>query len=287
MSRLRSLGFSFSLLSSIAAPVSAQETASVASDATAATVSACQAEHERAKLLELEEKWLAAREAMQLCAATSCPLALRADCAAWLERLARLMPTVLVVVERDDDSGAAIVLEIDGQRVLLSDPPQPIELVPGPHRLRSTLPAHPPVELEFTLAKAEKNRLLRVRFARPATQASAARAEPAPSRPIPTATYVLAAGALVALGSSAVLLASALTSLDDARATCSPACSLDVQASIDRRLLAADLTAGAGIVLGGLAGYTFLTRPVVSVGPVASRASGAATEFAFTLGGRF
>jgi len=261
---LRALGFA--VVACFVSSGRAEEPAPAAPDVSAASVGECQAQHERAKLLELDEKWLEAREAMKRCAVPSCPLAIRSDCSAWLDQLARLLPTLLIVIERDEQVKGQVRVELDGKPLALSDPPAPIEVLPGPHRLHFSLSGQPPIEEQLALDKGEKNRVVRVRFAAPAgapAQVPPARA-PTSSRPVPASTYVLASGALLALGTATALLVSALTSLDDARQRCAPVCSSDTRASIDRRLLAADVTAAAGIVLGGFAGYTFATRPTVT-----------------------
>jgi hypothetical protein len=124
------------------------------------------------------------------------------------------------------------------------------------------------------LQRGEKNRLVHVRFAQPRALPPVVRKDhpvgaPAlASRPIPVPTYLLAGGALVAFATSGALLASALLSLDNARDECAPACEPDDRASIETRLLLADISAGVGLALGGVAVYTFARRPVVYQKPV-------------------
>jgi hypothetical protein len=88
---------------------------------------------------------------------------------------------------------------------------------------------------------------------------------PAPraTRPVPIATYLLSGGALAAFSVSAALLLSGLSAKADAEETCAPDCSSDTRQSIDLRILLADVAGAAGVVLGGLSVYTFVSRPVV------------------------
>jgi hypothetical protein len=286
-------GLALLMVTCIAPGGRADESAPAASPVSAASVLECQSQHERAKLLELEEKWFEARAAMSRCAVPSCPLALRSDCALWLEQLAQLLPTFLLVIERDDDAKGQVRVELDGQRLELSEPPTPIEVVPGLHRLSVSLEGHPPIESQVSLDKGEKNRVVRVRFASSASVPAKTTPAPPPatstSRPVPASTYVLASGALVAFGVATALLVSAMTSLEDARQRCAPVCSSQERASIDRRLLFADVAGGVGIVLGGLAGYTFVTRPIASdsAGIASPPGVKAKAGFSVSLQGRF
>jgi hypothetical protein len=245
-------------------PLRAQQSAPSASETTLNTVERCVAQHEQARILRLEEQWVRARDAMSACASSGCPLALRSDCQAWLDDVARLMPSLLIVVERDDGGRTPVSFELDGQIVALTEPSHQIEVLPGRHRLRFRLPPHADVEREVILQKGEKNHLVQVRF----VTERQVRIEPSPrpaytnSRPIPVATYLLAGGALAAFSISGALLVSALSAKDDAD-VCSPLCDDGTRQRIDLRLLLADVSGGVGLVLAGAATYTFANRPVV------------------------
>lgn len=266
-------------------------------EASSAEVARCVADHENARLQRVREQWLAARDAMTRCSAETCPLSIRTDCRAWLEELSRLLPTVLIVIERDDDRTEPVELELDGQPLTLPEPLGPIELLPGSHRLRARLTAHAPIERDIVLGIGVKNQVVRVRFTAP-TQRAPKAASPPPrptsltprtSRPIPTISYWFGGGALVALATSGALLGSALVSLDNARETCAPGCSSSVRDSIDARLLAADVSGGVGLVLAGLSLYSYVDRPSVllpSAG-LAPRLAWSARGAELALGGHF
>lgn len=249
----------------VAVPCHAEPTAGAPGETSTETVEQCVAAHQSARLLELDERWLPAREAMTRCAANTCPIAIQSDCAAWLARLAQTLPTVLVIVERDDEGTQPVRLELDGKSFDLPAQPGPIEMLPGSHRLRFTLPPHPPVHVSVVLEKGEKNRIVRVRFATPTVRAPESSTPPrsfVAQRPVPTVTYWLAGGALASVLASGGLLGSALVARADARERCAPGCAAAERESIQARLLAADLLAGAGVVLGGFAVYTYVRRPV-------------------------
>jgi hypothetical protein len=233
-----------------------------------ADVEQCVAEHDRARQLRLGEQWQDARTAMVNCTDERCPLAIAADCRSWLDELAKLMPTLIVVVEGEElgaPHAPPLHVELDGTSLELKDPPRPIESLPGAHRLRFQLPGQQPVEIGFSLEKGEKNHLVRLRL--PASKASGApapAASPIPKRPVPASTYWLSAAAVVAFASSTAFLVSGLNEHADAREICAPNCDDDIHQSIQARLLLADVSAGAGLVLGGLAVYTYLQRPIVT-----------------------
>jgi len=248
----------------------AQGAAEASKETSRAEVEQCVALHDSGRQLRLDEQWQGARTAMMSCADERCPLAIAADCRAWLDELVRLMPTLIIVVEGNDQAARqpALRVELDGASVELKDPPSPIELLPGAHRLRLEMPGTPPIERAFSLEKGEKNHIERVRFAPPrAAPAPTPAASPTSTRPVPAASYWLAGGALAAFATSTAFLVSGLNEHADAQAICAPNCDHDIHTSIQTRLLVADIAAGAGLVLGGLAVYTYLRRPVVLTEP--------------------
>jgi hypothetical protein len=216
----------------------------------------------------LKDQWLDARAAMQRCSDAACPITIRSDCLAWLDEIAAVLPTILVVIERDDDGQRLVRLDLDGKSLDLPEKLGPIEVLPGPHRLRFTLEGYPAVELDVTLAKGEKNHIVRARFARPAPAAPpppvVAPSPVRPTRPVPLSTYLSGGGSLLAFATSAVLLGAALDSQANAREACAPDCPRARRESIDRRLLIVDLVGVAGLGLGGMALYSYVRRPWVT-----------------------
>jgi hypothetical protein len=159
-----------------------------------------------------------------------------------------------------------VTLELDGQAIELAEPSAPIQTLPGKHRLRFLSPPLAPIEQELSLAKGEKDHVVRVRFGAPqgAAPSTAPAAVPTrSSRPVPWSTIVLSGGALAAFATSTALLVSALSKRAEARASCAPVCDTSVRSAIQSRLLLSDLSGGAGLVFAGLAVYTYLERPIV------------------------
>ncbi len=262
----------FSLCLPIAAavrPCHAEESVDTAppNDASSLEVSRCVTDHENARTLRLEKRWFEARESMNRCSIESCPISIRSDCRAWSEEVTRALPTLVIVVEREDGGTEPVAVHLDGTRLDVGDSTSPVEVLPGKHALTFTLNGRAAVERQVVLHEGEKNKVVRVRFERLHSQPAhdmipvPPPAAPEATRPIPTSSYLLGGGALVSFAVSAVLLASAITDLDNARETCSPACSSGTRESIETRLLLADISGGVGLVLTGLTAYTFVSRP--------------------------
>ncbi|HEX6767053.1 MAG TPA: hypothetical protein VF103_16265 [Polyangiaceae bacterium] len=260
-------------------------------ETTTAEVERCVEAHDNARVLMLEEKWLEAREGMTRCQNPACPLAIRSDCGAWIDEVVRILPTLLVVVERDDDGRAPVELELDGRKLELPNPPHPIELLPGTHLVRVNLASYAPVERVVMLDKGEKNHIVRVQFAkeRPPPPPPPAPAEPRTdrSRPIPAVTYALAGGAVAAFTTAGIFLGTALSAKGDAEERCAPECPAEDRQSVDGKLLAADIFGGIGLVLGGFAVYTFVTRPTVESTALAPKLEVARKGATLSVEGRF
>lgn len=262
------------------------------SDTSHASLELCVAEHEKGRLFRNELRLFESRSALARCAENDCPLAIRADCASWLSELEALIPTVLLVVEGADGS-TAVRVTVDG-RLLGKRLDEPLELSPGVHRFRFEQPPHAPLEREIVLAPGEKNRVVRVRFARPRDEsrpvAAVMQAPPlTPSRPVPAATYWFGAGALLLGTTSVVLAGSAIIDESRANEQCAPRCPATVRESIERRLLFADIAGGVALGLTGFAVHSYLTRPTVAAGATQPRvvlqaSKGGAT---MSIGGRF
>lgn len=230
-----------------------------------ADVEQCVAQHDSARKLRLSERWLAARSAMLACADERCPMAIGADCRAWFEELASVLPTLIVVVQREDPVSRSSPLHVllDGEPLDLPEPPAPVELLPGRHHLRVELGSSF-VERDVSLKKGEKNHLEHFRVGPHPLPPPSPSSPLTPSRPIPVPTYAFSAGALVAFGGAAALLESALRQRQEAELTCAPYCAHSVRKRIQTRLVLADIAAGTGLVLAGLGLYSFVRRPVLT-----------------------
>ncbi|MET0792942.1 MAG: hypothetical protein ABW061_15585 [Polyangiaceae bacterium] len=258
---------SFACATCLAFTCAAQDAPEALQETSTQAIEQCVAQHDSARQLRLQEQWQAARAAMQGCIEERCPLAIVSDCRAWLDELGRVLPTLLVMVEREEPTAEPLRVELDGRQLTVPDPPAPFELLPGPHRLRFELGSRPPIERAFVLQKGEKNHVEQVRFSSlPVLPAHSSTRPPVPRRPVSPATYWLAGGALAAYAGSAGLLMLAVREHRDAQVHCAPACDSSTRNSIESKLILADIAGGVGIALTGLAAYTCLRRPVVLSG---------------------
>jgi hypothetical protein len=286
MSRRSASRSAFAVAAFVASTSFAQGSPETSEETSTQAVEQCVAQHDSARQLRLQEQWPSARAAMLGCADQRCPLAIAADCRAWLDELARVLPTLLVVVELEDPAQRSLLrVELDGAPLQLPERPAPLELTPGPHRLRLQLGSGAPVERSLVLQKGEKNHVEQVRFAHQGPeQVSAPAPGPVATRPIPPVTYWLSAGALVAYASSAAFLSLGVREHRDAQVQCAPTCDSGTRRSIETKLVLADAAGGIGIALTGLALFTYLRRPLVggearASGPVVAASGQGATLF--------
>jgi len=235
-------------------------------------VDACVASHETGQVARRQGKLLAARQSFRECASASCPAVLQEDCSRRLAEIEASVPTV--VIEARDATGretADVAVSVDGMPAAERLGGLAIPLDPGERQFRFES-AGTVVESRVILREGEKNRKVRVDFSSLAPRASAAPSvptvvrTPAPSRPIPTAAYVLGGLGLIGLGSFAVwgiLGKVQQASFDDCKPNCADA-KYDV---MQRDYVIADASFGVGIVALAVAGILVLTRPSTSTPP--------------------
>jgi hypothetical protein len=162
------------------------------------TVEQCLEASDLSLELETQEKLLATRDALRVCASLGCPHEVRDECARRIELVEQNIPRVTCEVR--DDTGrirhdAQVTIDERG-------PPGPahelIELEPGTHALTAQAPGALPQTMSVTVHAREKNRLVRFLL-----QSSA---QP---RPTTTGLAPRRAAALVAGGVSVASLAAA------------------------------------------------------------------------------
>jgi len=278
MSRSGFQAFVVACFSCVSSLSYAQDASDAPAESSIEQVERCVAQHASARQLLLQERWLDARAAMSRCAEPQCPLAILSDCRAWLDELTRMLPTALILVERAASAPLPLRVELDAQSIALPEPPAPLELLPGRHRLRLFFADRPPLVLDFALEKGEKNHIERLTVSPPLARKAPPTAKRSLSRPVPGATYFFGGAAVAAFASSATLLATALRERGDARATCAPACEPSVRKSIETRLILADASGALGLVLSTLAVYSFVQRGAVL-------SAGSSPALALTQGG--
>lgn len=251
----------------------------------AGAVKECVRIHEHARLLWNDQRWLEARNEMAGCVEEHCPAAIRSECRFWRDEITRTLPSVLLVIERDEPKKGheSAVAELDGKVLGRVEPFARLDVDPGTHRVRVLLPGYDPIERSLDARPGKKNIVMLVSFKSE---------RPAPmiplriTRPVPAVTYWSAGGALLALGISQALLWSALAARKDA-ARCKPACGADVVDGIKTKAILADVAGVTGFVLAGLSLTTFIQRPEVAVPATALKFRATQTSAALELEGAF
>jgi hypothetical protein len=184
--------------------------------------SVCVVAFERGQALRREGALREARDQLLLCAQASCPELLSERCLPWLEEVRAAIPTVIVAAK--DAAGRDVFdarIVVDGEVVAERLDGRPLELDPGPRRIRVERPGMIPVERDVVIVEGEQRRRLDVVLEPPGEP------EPAPE-PAPPAEVVaedgpsgalIASYSLVALGTAALVAGSITGGLSIQRAT--------------------------------------------------------------------
>ena len=118
---------------------------------------ACMASYTGAQQSRLHAQLRLARKQLLACLHPSCSQVLRKDCAAWLDEVEALVPSVAVTAR--DPSGKPVTdvrLSVDGEVVAESISAVPVGVDPGAHTLRFERPGALPVERAIVMRETEK-----------------------------------------------------------------------------------------------------------------------------------
>jgi hypothetical protein len=243
---------------------------------------ACTAAYTGAQRLRKKGALTAARKELTLCASPSCSSVLRDDCTRWLAEVAALMPS-LVIAARGPSGDDAMDVQVLVDGTVLADRigGVPVELDPGPHRLRFEMQGAQPVEKDVVVREGERARRIDVAFVAGSASASASASEAPPGeprqpgRPIPTLAWVLGGVGAAALAVGIGFEIDGLSKRSSLGA-CFGNCSRDDVDAAKRSFTIGDIATGIGIVGLAVAAYVFFTRP-------ASQASSTSSGFQFDV----
>jgi hypothetical protein len=118
-------------------------------------------------------KFRAAREKFVTCSKTVCPKPIIATCSTWLKQLDEGMPSI--VLGAKDPRGSDVVevrVSFDGDVLSSSLDGKPIQVDPGPHKLRFEHEGSEPVEQSLVIRAGEKMRVVSVTLPDKATAAA-------------------------------------------------------------------------------------------------------------------
>lgn len=258
-------------------PLGAKADSKEASTSSAPSQSQCLAAHEKAQLQRIEGRLIESEEQLKICSHVDCPQVIVDDCVTWSGEMGGLIPTVVVLAKKGE-------LDIVSARVLLDGEPwaqsldgRPLRVNPGPHRISVTLEDGQTKELEIVLSQGASQRILEFRFPGPEPEqvtrapgaGGTAAAKPLSQedfhRPVPVATYVLGAAAVVSTGIFVGFGVQALSLEQAAKDECEPLCSESVSTDVRQSAAIADVALGVALLAGAGATLTYAFRPRVGV----------------------
>ena len=223
---------------------------------------------------------LAARELFLKCARDQCPAPVQRDCAVWLADTESRLPSV--VFRARDRAGRDLVdvtVYLDGKKLLERLDGRARAVDPGAHELRWEHRGSPAVAQRFLVAEGDKGRLLKARIG-PETPKPDSRppAVPPVLRPerrragVPAASLVLGGVGLVGLAGFGYFGLTARRDREELRDRCAPDCRESEVDGVRRRVIAANVSLGIGMVALGSALFWALTERE-AVAPQARRAA--------------
>jgi hypothetical protein len=251
----------------------------VAQPAEADDTQKCVDAYVQAQRLQRADQLLAARVELAVCADAKCPDAVRIDCLEWKASNEAAIPSILLQPGLPDGASPSdLRVEVDGRQVTTPVPGQLLELEPGTHRLRFTLPGSEPIEERVQLRPGERAHQVAIQLA------------PGDSVPAGPSAESVAAIGLWALGGAGVALFAVLGTvgrreIDDLSESCAPSCTEDQVDVAWNKLIAADVSGAVGLVALAVGTVVYfaqpderssqtgrLSRPRVDVGPLAGGA---------------
>lgn len=231
------------------------------------TTKACVDAYGSAQQFRKDGELLKARKALWTCAGARCPAVIQSDCTAWLNQVSDAIPSVVLEAKLDDDNVFDVSVTLDGVRIADQLDGKPVEIDPGLHSFVFERAGKSPIERKVIVAAHSKSQVVLAAWSSPPepttphTNPPPLEAEPEMVRPIPPLAYVLGGSAVAALGTFAVLGISADTTKHDLESQCEPRCATAEVGSLQSRLIAADVAAGASALAATGAVVVFLVRP--------------------------
>ncbi|HZO12675.1 MAG TPA: hypothetical protein VFB62_05445 [Polyangiaceae bacterium] len=131
--------------------------------------------------LRRDRKLLQTRERLVVCGQAGCPDAVRAKCVEWREQVERDVPTIVIAARDADADVADAQVYLDGKLVSKRLDGNALELDPGPHEVRLVRGKREQRQ-SVVIRQGEKNRVVRIDFAKPAAAKKPPR-KPPPKKP--------------------------------------------------------------------------------------------------------
>jgi hypothetical protein len=244
----------------------------------------CAESYENAQLQRANGKYLAAAEQARACSQLECSSAISRECVKLYEAIQQETPKFVFSAKSPEGQELSEVhVQVDGQPLLDRLDGKPVALDPGTHTFRFEMPGAPPVETNHTARVGDQNRLIEVVLGTPKEKPGEAPKQQGP-RTIPVASYILAGGSVLALGTFGYLRVKGAADYNGLNQTCSPRCNPDDVDQIHMKYTLSYVALGVGAAaLGGAAVFYFLQgnseeTPAAEVG-ITSAPGGARAQF--------
>ncbi len=218
---------------------------------------------------------LEARAHLLACVSDACPAALRGDCLKRVDEIESSLPTVVFQARTPDGKDVTDVeVEIDGAPAASHLDGRPVEIDPGPRRVRFHRGGKVIEDQSILIVEGQKLRTVGIVVSRPppppppAAAAEKPPMDPTPSvtrRSIPWPVYAFGGLGALALGSFSYFGLSGLSARADLY-DCRPSCVSDDVERARTELLVADISLGVAVVAIGVAAYYVVAeRPRAAV----------------------
>jgi hypothetical protein len=197
-------------LALLAAATAALTPSTARSDGT--PTATCSDNYTHAQILRNEHKLLQARDALRVCAQTSCKDFIVKDCTTWLDQVQASLPSVVPVATDEAGNDVANVrVSMDGALLLQKIEGSSVEVNPGSHTFTFEAAGGTRVDKQVVVSEGEKNKRISVSVARVGAQA-AAPVSTTPPAPMPASSPASTVSAAPATGFSATAPSSSDTS---------------------------------------------------------------------------
>ena len=229
---------------------------------------ACLEAYDQAQTLRQEDKLVASREQLLICARNVCPSILRKDCTQWLSEVDTSIPTVVLEVRTADGRDLVDVrVTVDGKPLVTQIDGKAVPVDPGVHTFRFEADDQDaPIEERIVIHEGAKNRTITVKFKgaddvpdKPGTVGGGGGTEDTgvSDGPSPLA-YVFGGVGLVGIGAFTFFGLSFDSKLNDMD-SCKPNCPQgDADSASSTRTMAL-ISGGVGVVSLGVATVLFLS----------------------------
>ena len=243
---------------------------SVPGPAAAAEFEACRAAAVDAQRLRAEQHLLEERKRLLSCVDPTCPEVIQASCREWLDANDAARPSIVLTAQDslgNDLLGARYAVDDSAEDQAVDG--NALEMDPGHHRVRGTVPGLPPQEIEILVAVGVKRRAVSLVWQRPhaevappARNLEAIETRAIETRPVPPHVWILGAASSLALATAGVFGALAWQKYGDLHAN-----HLGDQQPLPTYRVIGDVSLGIGVVAGAIAVWQYLARPTVRSEP--------------------